>query len=237
MCCFSFDRLVRHCPPLVWEGAPDVRRRWGHRSFHCSRGPRRPVAVRRRRWVAVRSNPCRQETVPLRLRRQRTFRPSRPSARSSARVGPARPDPRRSAQRPGTTTARLPVRGTGPDCAWTRADVTGTPEGSPPRHPSAVRDEPRPVQRLALSVRRVRRTGCFSVGGLVGVDDAGRDPAAVADGVPVLAGPVPDGAGLLTVHATTGGAAAAATGRTGAATHLAGGRDITGEGVTHLLGV
>ena len=36
---------------------------------------------------------------------------------------------------------------------------------------------------------------------LVGLDDARRDAAAVADGVTVLARPVPDGAGLLAVAA------------------------------------
>src|SRR6476661_4535986 len=50
------------------------------------------------------------------------------------------------------------------------------------------------------------------VRGLVGLDDAGRDAAAVTHGVTVLAGPVANGAGLLAVHAATGRTGASATG-------------------------
>src|SRR5215207_1057286 len=117
-----------------------------------------------------------------------------------------------------TTTARSPVRGTGPAGAH---DTRG-------RHTDLSRP---PGPRGVL----------VSVSGLVGVDDAGGDAAAVAHRVTVLARPVPDRAGLVAVHAATGGPATAAagstTGRTRATAHLAGSQDVTGEDVAHLLGV
>src|SRR3954468_11788421 len=82
--------------------------------------------------------------------------------------------------------------------------------------------------------RDVTRTSTASVRGLVGLDDTGRDAAAVAHGVTVLAGPVANGAGLLAVHAATGRARPATTGGAGTAAHLARGRDVPGERVAHL---
>src|SRR4051794_731015 len=85
------------------------------------------------------------------------------------------------------------------------------------------------------------RKGPSSVGGLEGLHDGGRDAAAVADLVPVLAGPLADRASLLAVHPATaaGGPGAAGTGGAVAATaaHLAGGRDVLAEDVPQLLGV
>src|SRR4051794_17410351 len=79
--------------------------------------------------------------------------------------------------------------------------------------------------------------GPYSVGVLVGLDDARRDATAVADGVPVPAGPLADGTGLLAVHASAARPGAAAAGGTATATHLARGRDVPRERVAQLLGV
>src|SRR3954468_20425261 len=190
--------------------------------------------------MAARSNPRRPTGVSA-------------AVTPSADVSPA-PRPRRWRAADGspvpatahrTTPARLPSRATGPDRALTRADVTGTsavsrvrprPEARPERATGGKggEEEPRPPQP---SRARAEPRGKALVGGLVGLDDAGRDATAVAHRVAVLTGPVADGAGLLAVHAAAGRARAPTTGGAVAAAHLAGGRDVAGESVTHLLGV
>src|SRR4051794_16116167 len=80
----------------------------------------------------------------------------------------------------------------------------------------------------------------LSVSGLVGLDDAGRDPAPVAHRVPVLARPVADRTGLLAVHPATtprGTRPATARGAAAGAADLPGGLDKARECVAQLPGV
>src|SRR5688572_14883932 len=89
-----------------------------------------------------------------------------------------------------TTTARLPSWGTGPAGAL---DTRGTSHGH--QEYDRVNDATgRPSCRVPpRACERSGQEGPVSVSGLVGLDDAGRDAAPVADGVTVLAGPVTNG--------------------------------------------